>query len=67
MLIFSVFKALTGQEVTIELKNDLAIQGTLASVDQFLDLKLENIKVLDQYKFLPKKWVHYAALQRFLA
>ncbi|KAA1072238.1 U6 snRNA-associated Sm-like protein LSm2, variant 2 [Puccinia graminis f. sp. tritici] len=48
MLIFSVFKTLTGQEVTIELKNDLAIQGTLASVDQFLNLKLENIKVLDQ-------------------
>ncbi|POW22600.1 hypothetical protein PSHT_01059 [Puccinia striiformis] len=55
MLIFSVFKALTGQEVTIELKNDLAIQGTLASEDQFLDLKLKNTKVLDQYKFLPKK------------
>ncbi|KAG0151308.1 hypothetical protein CROQUDRAFT_56923 [Cronartium quercuum f. sp. fusiforme G11] len=48
MLIFSVFKTLTGQEVTVELKNDLAIQGTLASVDQFLNLKLENIKVLDQ-------------------
>ncbi|KAI9604329.1 hypothetical protein H4Q26_003943 [Puccinia striiformis f. sp. tritici PST-130] len=45
MLIFSVFKTLTGQEVTIELKNDLAIQGTLASIPQ---PQLENIKVLDQ-------------------
>ncbi|CDW99011.1 hypothetical protein [Sporisorium scitamineum] len=34
MLIFSAFKTLTGQQVTIELKNDLAIQGTLKSVDQ---------------------------------
>ncbi|KAH9819296.1 hypothetical protein DFH28DRAFT_1105683 [Melampsora americana] len=50
-LIFSVFKTLTGQEVTIELKNDLAIQGTLASVDQFLNLKIENIKVLDQERY----------------
>lgn len=33
-LIFSAFKTLTGQQVTIELKNDLAIQGTLKSVDQ---------------------------------
>ncbi|EGF98554.1 uncharacterized protein MELLADRAFT_113458 [Melampsora larici-populina 98AG31] len=47
----NVFKTLTGQEVTIELKNDLAIQGTLASVDQFLNLKLENIKVLDQERY----------------
>lgn len=33
-LIFSVFKTLTDQEVTVELKNDLHIKGTLKSVDQ---------------------------------
>jgi hypothetical protein len=33
-LIFSVFKTLTGQEVIVELKNDLSIQGKLKSVDQ---------------------------------
>jgi hypothetical protein len=33
-LIFSVFKTLTDQRVTVELKNDLAITGTLKSVDQ---------------------------------
>ncbi|GAC74156.1 predicted snRNP core protein [Moesziomyces antarcticus T-34] len=46
MLIFSAFKTLTGQQVTIELKNDLAIQGTLKSVDQCID----NIRVLDEAK-----------------
>jgi hypothetical protein len=33
-LIFSVFKTLTDQVVTVELKNDLCITGTLKSVDQ---------------------------------
>ena len=35
-LIFSVFKTLTDQRVTVELKNDLSITGTLKSVDQFV-------------------------------
>ncbi|KAI3628628.1 LSM2 [Malassezia furfur] len=35
MLMFSAFKTLTGQTVVVELKNDLAIQGTLKSVDQY--------------------------------
>ncbi|KAH9917924.1 uncharacterized protein BXZ73DRAFT_53237, partial [Epithele typhae] len=46
-LIFSVFKTLTDQQVTVELKNDLSITGTLKSVDQFLNIRLDNIKVLD--------------------
>jgi hypothetical protein len=33
-LIFSVFKTLTDQTVTVELKNDLLITGVLKSVDQ---------------------------------
>ncbi|KAK4702681.1 U6 snRNA-associated Sm-like protein LSm2, partial [Phenoliferia sp. Uapishka_3] len=48
MLIFSVFKTLTDQEVVVELKNDLSIIGTLKSVDQFLNIKLDNIRVLDE-------------------
>ncbi|KIY50128.1 hypothetical protein FISHEDRAFT_71746 [Fistulina hepatica ATCC 64428] len=47
-LIFSVFKTLTDQEVTVELKNDLSITGVLKSVDQFLNIRLDNIKVLDE-------------------
>ena len=33
--------------MTVELKNDLCITGTLKSVDQFLNIRLDNIKVLD--------------------
>ncbi|THU68587.1 hypothetical protein C4D60_Mb08t05450 [Musa balbisiana] len=47
-LFFSYFKELVGKEVTVELKNDLAIRGTLHSVDQYLNIKLENIRVVDQ-------------------
>ncbi|KAK0454936.1 U6 snRNA-associated Sm-like protein LSm2 [Armillaria borealis] len=47
MLIFSVFKTLTDQQVTVELKNDLSITGVLKSVDQFLNIRLDNIQVLD--------------------
>ena len=38
-LIFSVFKTLTDQQVTVELKNDLSITGVLKSVDQFVLFK----------------------------
>jgi U6 snRNA-associated Sm-like protein LSm2 len=31
---FSVFKTLTDQPVTVELKNELSIRGKLRSVDQ---------------------------------
>jgi len=50
MLIFSVFKTLTDQRVTVELKNDLSITGTLKSVDQFLNIRLDAIEVADQAK-----------------
>lgn len=50
-LFFSYFKDLVGREVTVELKNDLAIRGTLHSVDQYLNIKLENTMVVDQDKY----------------
>jgi small nuclear ribonucleoprotein (snRNP)-like protein len=50
-LFFSYFKDLVGKEVTVELKNDLAIRGTLHSVDQYLNIKLENTRVVDQDKY----------------
>lgn len=37
--------------MTVELKNDLAIRGTLHSVDQYLNIKLENTKVVDEDKY----------------
>ncbi|KAJ3185834.1 U6 snRNA-associated Sm-like protein LSm2 [Gaertneriomyces sp. JEL0708] len=51
MLFYSFFKTLVGKQVTVELKNDLQIQGTLVSVDQFLNIKLDNISVTDERKY----------------
>ncbi|KAK3822271.1 MAG: hypothetical protein JOS17DRAFT_754311, partial [Linnemannia elongata] len=51
MLFYSFFKTLVGQPVTVELKNDLAITGVLVSVDQFLNIKLDNIKVVDEERY----------------
>lgn len=52
MLFYSFFKSLVGKEVTVELKNDLAITGTLHSVDQYLNIKLNDIFVTEQGSFL---------------
>ncbi|EGD73644.1 LSM domain-containing protein [Salpingoeca rosetta] len=51
MLFTSFFKTLVGKTVVVELKNDLSIQGTLTSVDQFLNIKLDDITVgnVDKY------------------
>lgn len=51
MLFYSFFKTLVGKELTVELKNDLSITGTLHSVDQYLNIKLNNIKVSDGRKY----------------
>jgi len=42
------FKTLVDHEVTVELKNDISIRGTLKSVDQYLNIKLENIQVIEE-------------------
>ena len=51
MLFFSFFKTLTNHKVTVELKNDISIRGTLKSVDQYLNIKLDDIQVLDELKY----------------
>lgn len=33
------------QQITVDLKSDIKITGTLKSVDQYLNVKLDNIKV----------------------
>ena len=50
MLFYSYFKTLVGKEIVVELKNDLAIGGTLVSVDQYLNIKLESTSVVDQQR-----------------
>lgn len=37
--------------MTVELKNDLAITGTLHSVDQYLNVKLNNVRVVNEQKY----------------
>jgi len=51
MLFYSFFKSLVGKEITVELKNDLCIRGTLHSVDQYLNIKLKDITVIDEEKY----------------
>ncbi|KAL9112071.1 MAG: hypothetical protein Q9227_003691, partial [Pyrenula ochraceoflavens] len=51
MLFFSFFKTLLNHSLTIELKNDLILTGTLKSVDQYLNIKLDDISVADELKY----------------
>jgi small nuclear ribonucleoprotein (snRNP)-like protein len=51
VVFYSFFKTLVDQEVTVELKNDLTIKGILKSVDQFLNIKLDDITVLEENKY----------------
>lgn len=46
-----MFKSLVGKQVVVELKNDLAVRGILHSVDQWLNIKLENVSVVDKQRF----------------
>ncbi|EPE36601.1 Sm-like ribonucleoprotein [Glarea lozoyensis ATCC 20868] len=45
------FKTLVDHEVTVELKNDIQIRGTLKSVDQYLNIKLDDIQVVEELKY----------------
>ena len=40
----------------MELKNDISIRGTLKSVDQYLNIKLDDITVLDDLKYPHMVW-----------
>ncbi|KAF7555368.1 hypothetical protein G7Z17_g2193 [Cylindrodendrum hubeiense] len=51
MLFFSFFKTLIDHEVTVELKNDIQLKGVLKSVDQYLNIKLDDIQVVDELKY----------------
>jgi len=57
MQFFSFFKTLIGKLVIVELKNDLALRGNLHSVDQYLNIKLTNMTVVD-----PKKYPHLVSV-----
>jgi U6 snRNA-associated Sm-like protein LSm2 len=50
-IFYSFFKTLIGQTISVELKNDMVITGTLQSVDQFLNIKVTDIQVEDVERF----------------
>ncbi|KAF2789936.1 U6 snRNA-associated Sm-like protein LSm2 [Melanomma pulvis-pyrius CBS 109.77] len=53
MLFFSFFKTLVEHEITVELKNEVCIRGRLKSVDQYLNIKLDNAEATDE-----TRWPH---------
>ncbi|KAF2009883.1 hypothetical protein BU24DRAFT_414337 [Aaosphaeria arxii CBS 175.79] len=50
---WSFFKTLVDHEITVELKNEVCIRGTLKSVDQYLNIKLDNAEATDE-----ARWPH---------
>jgi U6 snRNA-associated Sm-like protein LSm2 len=42
---------LVGKEVAIELKNDVVLTGTLHSVDQYLNVKLTDVQVVNKEQY----------------
>ncbi|CAI5707392.1 hypothetical protein KXD40_007675 [Peronospora effusa] len=50
-IFYSFFKTLVGKEVAVELKNDVALMGVLDSVDQYLNIKLLHVSVVEGDKF----------------
>eukprot|EP00630_Chrysocystis_fragilis_P000597 CAMPEP_0197395216 /NCGR_PEP_ID=MMETSP1165-20131217/6500_1 /TAXON_ID=284809 /ORGANISM="Chrysocystis fragilis, Strain CCMP3189" /LENGTH=148 /DNA_ID=CAMNT_0042920967 /DNA_START=31 /DNA_END=472 /DNA_ORIENTATION=+ len=51
MIFYSIFKTLVGHEVAVELKNDVAIVGKLHNIDQYLNVKLLEAKVVDPQRY----------------
>jgi small nuclear ribonucleoprotein (snRNP)-like protein len=45
MFFTEVLQTLLGEEITVELKNDLCVQGRLTAVDQYLNVRLTQVQV----------------------
>lgn len=50
-LFFSFFKTLVGKQIAVELKNDVSLTGTLESVDQYLNIKITDVHVVNSEKY----------------
>ena len=65
MLFYSFFKTLVGQKVTIQLKNDQSITGTLISVDQFLNFKIDQVENMEiKNAFIRGSVVRYVTIPK---
>ncbi len=60
MLFFQLFQKLVESraDVKVELKNDLQISGRLQSVDQYLNVKLSDVRIEN-----PDKYPHLVSLK----
>ncbi|KAH0473993.1 MAG: uncharacterized protein KVP18_005133 [Porospora cf. gigantea A] len=60
MLFYTFFQQLADKKtpVTVELKNDLQISGVLQAVDQFLNIKLNDITTSD-----PEEYPHVLSVK----
>ena len=50
-MFYSYFKTLVGKEVTVEMKNDMEVSGVLHSADQYMNIKLNGVRVADPARF----------------
>lgn len=48
MLFYEFFRRHLGRPIKITLKNDLALSGTLRSIDPFLNMRIDSIKADDE-------------------
>lgn len=46
-----MFKSLEDERVTVELKNDLSVTGTLHDVDDFTNIRLTDIEIDEPSRF----------------
>lgn len=53
-----------GKEIAVELKNDVALTGTLHSVDQYLNVKLTEVHVVDAERYPQLVSLYIAVLSR---
>ncbi|KAI3389169.1 hypothetical protein SNEBB_009725 [Seison nebaliae] len=58
MLFYSFFKTLIGKDVIVELKNDMALAGKLHSLDQYMNIKLSEIQLID-----PERFPHFQSVR----
>lgn len=65
-IFFSMFKTLEGKTVLLELKNSLQLKGKLVSVDQYLNLKLDEVEVVDRENYPQLVRLRMLALAPFI-
>lgn len=62
-IFLSFFKTLVGKEIAVELKNNVVMIGTLHSADPYLNIKLLNVKIVDDSDASKKKYPQLTSLQ----